>query len=195
MPGKVENSSEIEHRDELPLLCDWRKFETAIEIGVDRGTFAALFFTCRRLRHFIGVDDYSNHSEFPYVRDTDLQIAATRFAQCSFASLMRATGVTIADAIASGDLGHIKERKVDFVYVDAGHEYEDVKQDIATWWPLISDRGILAGHDFDDTHPGVQRAVREFAEQQNVTVYLTKEHPNSWYCYRSGIPGANWKRV
>lgn len=193
--GHVTESQEIDHRDEFPLLCDWRKFETAIEIGVDRGTFSELFFTCRRLRHFIGVDDYENHSEFPYQRDTDLHIAATRYSQCRFASLMRASGATIADAIASGDLGHIKERKVDFVYIDAGHEYEDAKMDIATWWPLVSDRGILAGHDYDKTHPGVQQAVQEFAEQYDLSVYLTREHPNSWYCYKSGRPGADWRRV
>lgn len=188
-------SPEIASRDEFPLLCDWRKFETAIEVGVDRGTFSQLFFRCQRLRHFIGVDDYVSHDEFPYSRDAELHIAAARYAQCRFASLMRAAGGEIASAISSGQLGHIKERVVDFVYIDAGHTYEDARNDITTWWPLISDRGILAGHDFDDTHPGVQQAVREFATAAGRTIYLTSEHPNSWYCYKSAIPGPDWRRV
>jgi|JI9StandDraft_1071089.scaffolds.fasta_scaffold01480_18 hypothetical protein len=191
----VVPSTEISHRDEFPLLCDWRKFETAVEIGVDRGTFSKLFFRCKRLRHFIGVDNYQQHPEFPYWRDTEQSIAANRYAKCSFASLMRANGCAIADAIAAGSLGHIKEKCVDFVYIDASHEYADACQDIAAWWPLISSRGILAGHDYDHTHPGVMQAVNEFADANNLTVYLTQEHCNSWYCYKAGMPGPDWVRV
>ncbi len=191
----VTLSPEISHRDEFPLLCDWRKFETAIEIGVDRGTFSQLFFRSRYLRQFIGVDDYQSHEEFPHSRAGDAQIAAIRFALCSFASLMHAPSAVIADSINGGALGHIKEQQVDFVYIDAGHGYEDVKRDIADWWPLLSDRGILAGHDYDHTHPGVMQAVDEFAADGDRVVYITQEHPNSWYCYKLGIPGPEWQRI
>jgi hypothetical protein len=101
----------------------------------------------------------------------------------------------LARSVSSRQLGHIKEGLVDFVYLDADHDYESVQDGILRWWPLISGRGILAGHDFDDTHPGVQRAVKEFAETSGLTVYVTQEHPNSWYCYKSGIPGPKWQRT
>jgi len=51
---------------------------------------------------------------------------------------------------------------VDFVFIDASHEYEDVLADIKAWWPKIKKGGTLAGHDYNSpTHPGVTKAVNE----------------------------------
>lgn len=193
---EVTFSTEINHRDDFPMLCDWRRLETVVEVGVDRGVFSAHFMRyARYLRHYIGVDPYHATDEFPSNRDGDLHVAASRYAGSPVGTLLRTSGAVLALSITNGQLGHIKEGKVDFVYIDAVHEYAHVKQDIATWWPLISDRGILAGHDYDETHPGVMQAVQEFAAKVGQVVYITREHPNSWYCYKAGLPGPDWKRV
>lgn len=54
------------------------------------------------------------------------------------------------------------DESLDFVFIDADHEYESVKADIAAWWPKVKPGGILAGHDFAPEFPGVEQAVREF---------------------------------
>lgn len=48
---------------------------------------------------------------------------------------------------------------VRFVFIDAGHSYEQVQADIMCWWPKIMRGGILAGHDYEATWPDVCRAV------------------------------------
>jgi hypothetical protein len=48
----------------------------------------------------------------------------------------------------------------DFVFIDAGHLYEDIKNDIKCWLPKVKDGGILAGHDYP-TSKGVVKAVDE----------------------------------
>lgn len=56
---------------------------------------------------------------------------------------------------------------LDFVFLDADHSYEAVKEDILGWSPKLTPTGILAGHDYspansiDTTFEGVGRAVRE----------------------------------
>ena len=54
---------------------------------------------------------------------------------------------------------------LDFVFIDASHEYEDVKADIVAWLPKIKPGGVLAGHDYYigdfDYYPGVKQAVNE----------------------------------
>lgn len=52
-------------------------------------------------------------------------------------------------------------RYVDLVFIDALHDYESVKQDIALWWPLVREGGYLCGHDYQHRFPGVMRAVVE----------------------------------
>lgn len=51
--------------------------------------------------------------------------------------------------------------RIDLCFIDALHDYESVKQDIALWWPLVREGGYLCGHDFNHKWPGVMRAVAE----------------------------------
>ena len=37
---------------------------------------------------------------------------------------------------------------LDFVYIDANHRYDFVKEDIELWWPKIKSGGMLSGHDY-----------------------------------------------
>lgn len=51
------------------------------------------------------------------------------------------------------------------VFIDADHSYEGCMKDIKTWWPLLPNGGILAGHDYDEkgiSWQGVYLAVNEF---------------------------------
>jgi hypothetical protein len=51
----------------------------------------------------------------------------------------------------------VEDGALDFVFIDANHDYEAVAQDLDDWAPKVSD--MLAGHDW--TEPGVSRAVNE----------------------------------
>lgn len=62
-----------------------------------------------------------------------------------------------SDAAAS----QFADKSVDFVFIDANHEYQFVKDDINAWLPKIKPGGIIAGHDYNAEHPGVLQAVPE----------------------------------
>jgi hypothetical protein len=51
--------------------------------------------------------------------------------------------------------------KADLIYIDAAHNYESVKLDLQKFWPLLSQKGVLFGDDYD-IWPGVTKAVNEF---------------------------------
>jgi len=54
----------------------------------------------------------------------------------------------------------------DFVYIDAVHDYENVLRDCRCWYPLLSSRGYIGGHDYwNKEFPGVKKAVDEFARE------------------------------
>lgn len=67
------------------------------------------------------------------------------------------------------------DRSLDFVFIDASHEYEDVKQDILSWYPKVKKGGYIAGHDYT-TFDGVQKAVDEIIIHKGLNWVLEKSY-------------------
>jgi predicted O-methyltransferase YrrM len=57
---------------------------------------------------------------------------------------------------------------LDFVFIDASHDYDNVKADILAWRPKIKPGGIIGGHDYHGLFPGVIQAVRETIPNFNI---------------------------
>jgi len=55
----------------------------------------------------------------------------------------------------------LKFPKVDFIYIDASHKYEDVSADIDFYLPFLKKGGYIGGHDYSDKFQGVKKAVDE----------------------------------
>lgn len=57
----------------------------------------------------------------------------------------------------------------DFIYIDAGHEYEEVIAEMRAFWPLLRSGGIFVGDDYHAGSPGVVRAFEEFCNELGVS--------------------------
>jgi predicted O-methyltransferase YrrM len=64
------------------------------------------------------------------------------------------------ESIAASKL-YVNEQ-LDFVFIDASHEYANVIEDIKHWLPKVKKGGVLAGHDYNNpSYAGVKKAVDE----------------------------------
>lgn len=52
-------------------------------------------------------------------------------------------------------------KKFDFIFIDGDHSYEGCKSDIKGCLKLLDPGGVISGHDFSSSFPGVVRAVKE----------------------------------
>jgi cephalosporin hydroxylase len=54
------------------------------------------------------------------------------------------------------------DRSLDFVFIDAAHDYDNVKADIEAWFAKVKKGGYIGGHDYSESWLGVVNAVNEF---------------------------------
>ena len=80
----------------------------------------------------------------------------------------------------------LREKNIlaDILHIDAAHEYESVREDIATWFPLLTNHGILLGDDFTKHWPGVVKAACEFAHEASVKVYCSGQ---KWWIKKAEV--------
>lgn len=79
----------------------------------------------------------------------------------------------------------VAQQSLDFVYIDALHEYKPVAQDLRVWWPKVCAGGIFAGHDI--SWKGVEQAVVEFVREHAHEVhhvFITGDHVPSWFFFK-----------
>jgi len=74
--------------------------------------------------------------------------------------------------------------KVDVVFIDGLHVYEQVKKDIAATMPKLKDNGVMVFHDFASYHNDVGRAVKELGVEfwvpiSNIAVLVKKGETNA----------------
>jgi predicted O-methyltransferase YrrM len=69
-----------------------------------------------------------------------------------------------------------EDESIDFCFIDANHTYDFVKKDILAYLPKMKKGGIIAGHDYNMSHPGVIQAVNEiFVEEVERDFYQPED--------------------
>eukprot|EP01004_Peranema_trichophorum_P009145 NODE_7890_length_731_cov_22.569079_g7275_i0.p1 GENE.NODE_7890_length_731_cov_22.569079_g7275_i0~~NODE_7890_length_731_cov_22.569079_g7275_i0.p1 ORF type:complete len:173 (+),score=27.31 NODE_7890_length_731_cov_22.569079_g7275_i0:72-590(+) len=110
--------------------------------------------------------------------------------------------VVFVRAFSNQAINKFNDLSIDFIYIDARHDYEGVSEDLRLYWPKLRKGGILAGHDYVNVdevaaperarwgkqdwsimpngskrtdNKAVRSAVNEFASQHNRQIVITYE--------------------
>ena len=144
-----------------------------VEVGVLKGEHA-LSMLKQGAKHLILVDPYKGYIDFSQEDMDKASLACKKLLRHH----MNVEYVEMTSAKAAALIQNL----VDFVYIDAAHDYTSVKEDIIWWWPKIRENGVIGGHDFDNgthiCHNGVVEAVTEFAVNNKLRLYV--ESPDWW---------------
>lgn len=96
----------------------------------------------------------------------------------------------IGDSVEMAKNPIFNEKKLDWVYIDAGHSYEEVKADFEAWFPKVRSGGIVSGHDYGDNDCiGVKEFIDEYMKlhpevEMNFTTedfWNEKEYQSWWF--------------
>lgn len=134
------------HRQTFVDLVKQHGWTRGAELGVDRGILTGMLLRACPNLSLIGVDT------FP---DRERSSQALNY-QESYPLLWLIKSRT-NDAAA-----RIPDQTLDFVFIDADHTHQSVREDIAHWAPKVRPGGWIGGHDYHPRKwPGVVKAVNE----------------------------------
>lgn len=183
----------LRSRTHIPLLLNARRLTgQGAEIGVSQGTFSEQVLRSWKGRQLFSIDPWREYSQEDYRDLTNVrqEIQDTYYAETS-RRLARFGKRSCVLRMASADAClKFKEQQLDFVYIDAQHHYEAVKQDISIWYPKVVKGGIVSGHDYvqgdlKEGAFGVKRAVDEFVKLHKLRLHITSDPPfPSWFVFK-----------
>tara|TARA_R110002020_G_scaffold9274_1_gene36599 strand:+ start:253 stop:903 length:651 start_codon:yes stop_codon:yes gene_type:complete len=137
--------------NQIPLM--WLIFSqtegVAVEVGCWKGraTFAFLANIPRDQYSLNCVDTFVGSEE----HKESLEGGSTRG---DFEETLRSRGlldqvniIQKESAVAAKDF---EDDSIDLVFIDAAHDYENVKLDILSWLPKLKANGLMIGHDYPD---------------------------------------------
>lgn len=191
----------IDHREDLGCLAELYGLKTGAELGVQAGLFSkdilARWKSCEK---YILVDLWQQQERYDDTANVDnnkqeslFQATKQRLAQhADITEFMRMYTTEAAKLVPDDSL--------DFIYVDARHDYCGVREDLREWWPKLRMGGILAGHDYlsaaeaakggqswrkcmdgSEGSGAVKGAVNEFVFANNLQLLST--YDGGWYSW------------
>jgi hypothetical protein len=158
----------INHRaPSLAFIC-WSldiEVHSVVEIGVNKGETSQLFRHLFPDAHLYLIDPWQltqdyNQSGTPISRKQKHYEIAYHHVLSLFQGDPKTTLLRMSSQKALPYLPN----DLDLVFIDANHEYLQVRKDILSWLPKVRSGGLLSGHDYDQTIPmfsGVKQAVDE----------------------------------
>lgn len=165
-------------RKPFELLKDKQNL-VGIEVGVAEGGNAFDILSGLKIKTLYLVDIWA-----PYEEEGDRAFDSTALEDAAKDNLKKFKKKTVFVKKLSVDAAKdFEDNSLDFVYIDANHQYEYVKEDIEAWWPKVKVGGMLCGDDIG--RKGVNKAVRERFPKTDYPLAEAVGQMRDWYEYKA----------
>ena len=163
-------------RNTLAEMFGELEFNIGAEVGVQRGLYSSVLLANNPKLKLYLVDSYTPFTHHRQEWQDRQYAAALRHTKGKDVEFIKKPSVEAAKDIPDGSL--------DFVYIDALHDFDSVIADILAWVPKVKKGGIVSGHDYEHYYScGVVQAVDAYVQAHNIALYYItpKDPPRSWF--------------
>ena len=172
----------ISRDSDFPKLLKELGVKKGVELGVLKGKYSEILKNNLPDLDLTGVDIWKLYGEYADYEANDIENniynqAVARSLKCNF-KIIRDWSVEASKQFEDGSL--------DFIYIDANHDFAHITEDLNTWSPKVKKGGIISGHDFfpsDESRYGVFYAVPAwcaYVKAKRLFVMKNDRYP-SWF--------------
>ena len=165
---------------EMPPLFKDLGFKKGAEVGVYRGRFTEALCAGVPGLELTGIDAWKIYDSYNEYAVDDLENEAFEEAKAR----TKKYNVKLIKAWSMDAVKDFADESLDFVFIDANHDFEHVVEDIAAWSKKVRKGGIVCGHDYVKSQKykfGVVDAVNGWCSAYNIKpLFLWKDSCPSW---------------
>ena len=176
LPGAENNPYEYEEwlpGQDIPKLLEGYNNPIGVEVGVAEGiTTEHLLKNVKGIKLY-GVDPYPE-----YIDWDGNQPAADKNKEDMLERTKDFKNFTLLEETSDQAVLRFDDEKLDFVFIDGLHTYEQVLLDARNYWKKLKKGGIMIGHDYSRIE-GVNRAANEFSDSVGLVIKTAKQ--DLWY--------------
>ena len=134
-------------RDNLAELFKELDFNRGVELGVDRGEYSEVLCKANPSLHLFSVDPWAS---FAYEPNTYVNEEQSYFDKNYNETKERLAphNCTLVKKTSAKALKDFEDNSLDFVYIDANHDFPNFVFDLHNWLKKIKPGGIISGHDY-----------------------------------------------
>lgn len=168
-PITIEDFSRWE---QLPELIRDLGFTVGAEIGVEVGHFSERLCTRIPGLKLFGIDAWKAELHHNIHDQAEVDRRKKRAENRLFPYGVRLINKESTEAVKDFALGSL-----DFVFIDANHNFDYVMQDIILWTKTVHPGGLVIGHDYDETDNhgalyGIIPAVQAYVRAHNINPWF-----------------------
>lgn len=132
---------------DLSKLFAELNFNLGVEVGVDRGLYSEVLCKDNLNLKLYGVDPWISEA---FAEGNPYRLQQSYFDGCYAEATKRLEpyNVTLIKKTSMDALADFEDNSLDFVYIDANHDFVNFIQDLHYWIKKVKIGGIVSGHDY-----------------------------------------------
>jgi len=177
----------------IDLFAKTLKTYKGAEIGVFNGDYSTAILRCMPELTLYMVDSYKKYPDDVYPDELNMP-QAVHNARYNLVKVIEKElypgRAKILRKTSMSALSDVEDESLDFVFIDANHQFVNVYNDIVGWGRKVRPGGWISGHDFHDMLEGVKQAVWTYCSEMNINSFKVGQYDFVWLIKKKGIEDA-----
>ena len=150
----VNKNPKMYTRNDLPFFLKLKGLNNiGIEIGVNLGEYSELMLKNGEFKKFYAVDSWTKETPDIFFENGSNYVVPNNEeiynkAKERLNKYSDRVQVIRSNSVEASSL--FEDEYFDFIYLDADHSLEGIRDDIKYWYPKLKKGGIFSGHDYMD---------------------------------------------